>query len=140
MSEDAKIIEPLAKWHPKVYIKGRIRLVNSEKGAFRLEDGDIVKLIIRKIQIEPYKVLGRAYFEGLIVSGGNITIPKKLMEELEIEVGETVEVLLVGFSRLREMLPPEHYEVLKRLKRDSYKIISKEEEKEILNTISFSER
>lgn len=140
MTEEQRIVEPLAKWHPKVYIKGRIRLVSSEKEAFRLEDGDTVKLIIRKIQIEPYRVLGRAYFEGLIVSGGNITIPKKLMEELGIKVGETVEVLLVGFSRLKEMLPPEHYEVIKRLKRGSYKIISEEEEKEILNTISFSER
>ena len=135
MSEPAKIIEPLAKFHAKVYVKGRVRIISNEREFLGLSDGDIVKLIVRTLD-ENRHPLHRAYFEGMLVSGGNVTIPKELITKLGIKKGDIVEILLIGYQKLHEIIPEEHYRLLKQYSSGKFKLISSDEEKQLLETIT----
>lgn len=134
-SNKTKVVEPLAKFHAKVYVKGRIRIINNEREFLELTDGDIVKLIIRTLD-EEKKPVARAYFEGMLVSGGNVTIPKDLIQKLNIKKGDMIEVLLVGYTKLNEIIPEEHYRLLKQFKYGKFKLITADEEKQLLESIS----
>ncbi|MEO2152066.1 MAG: AbrB/MazE/SpoVT family DNA-binding domain-containing protein [Thermococcus sp.] len=132
---EARVIEPLAKFHAKVYVKGRIRIINNEREFLGLNDGDIVKLIIRTLD-EKKKPVARAYFEGMLVSGGNVTIPKDLIQKLNIKKGDMVEVLLVGYTKLNEIIPEEHYRILKQFKYGKFRLITVDEEKQLLENLT----
>ena len=137
MTDQAKIIEPLAKFHAKVYVKGRVRIISNERDFLELADGDIVKLIIRTLD-EDKKPKQRAYFEGMLVSGGNITIPKELKNKLGIKKGDIVEVLLVGYQKLSDVIPEEHFNLLKSYSRGKFKLITAEDEKHILEDFTLT--
>ncbi|WP_048148989.1 AbrB/MazE/SpoVT family DNA-binding domain-containing protein [Palaeococcus ferrophilus] len=135
MTEEPGTIEPLAKFHAKVYVKGRIRIISNERDFLGLSDGDIVKLIIRTLDENKHPV-HRAYFEGMLVSGGNVTIPKELINKLGIKKGDVVEVLMIGYQKLHEIIPEEHYILLKQYSSGKFKLISAAEEKQLLETLT----
>ncbi|NJE47344.1 AbrB/MazE/SpoVT family DNA-binding domain-containing protein [Thermococcus sp. GR7] len=135
--DNAKIIEPLAKFHAKVYVKGRVRIISNERDFLGLSDGDIVKLIIRTLD-ENKRPVHRAYFEGMLVSGGNVTIPKELINKLGIKKGDVVEILLIGYQKLHEIIPEEHYLLLRQYSSGKFKLISADEEKHLLENITLN--
>jgi len=57
---EAKIIEPLAKFHVQVYKNGRIAIPGKEREYFGLDKHDIVNLVVRKVV--GGKIIGRGQF------------------------------------------------------------------------------
>ena len=112
-NSEPKIIEPLAKFHAKVSTKGRVAIPKETRALYELEYGDYLGLIIRKIN--PFTKLPekRAFLVVKLSSSGQIVVPKSLIENLNLEIGEIIEVLLIGIIKTREILSqanvPEEY-------------------------------
>jgi len=99
--DQAKIAEPLAKFHVKVYGNGnRFVLPEPTRIRYRIREGYFIEVIIRTIEIESGAILERAYFIPKVSTNGVITIPKGLVKELDIQKGDVLEVILLNYFSL----------------------------------------
>lgn len=97
MSENAKIIEPLAKFHIKITSGRRFTLPRETRDLYSIQEGYYVELIVRKIDPKLHKIVGRGLFVPKVSTNGVITIPKALVNKLDIQKGEIVEILLINY-------------------------------------------
>ncbi|MFA4701481.1 AbrB family transcriptional regulator [Pyrococcus kukulkanii] len=126
--------EPLAKFHTQVYRNGRIIIPKNERDYFGIDQHDIVELIIRKI--ENGKIVGRGWFIAQLTVRGVLTIPLGLRKELDISDGDFVEVLLLGFIRIEDVIGTEGLKIMKALKANEYRIIGEDDEKRLLSLLA----
>ena len=133
-SSNAKIIELLAKFHAQVYRNGRISIPKNERDYYGLDQHDIVELIVRKYEGD--KITGRGWFLAQLTVNGKLTIPQGLRHELNISDGEFIEVLLVGFIRIEDVIGEQGLRVMRSLRSNEYKLISEEDEKRLLSMLS----
>jgi len=133
--EDAKIPEPLAKFHVQVYKNGRIAIPGNEREYFRLDKHDIVNLVIRKVVNG--KIVGRGQFWAQLTIHGRLTIPYGLRAELDIREGDQIEVLLVDFIKFKGKDRDKAYQLFQAMKSGKYFIIDEDEEQKILENPYF---
>ena len=101
---ESQVIEPLAKFHVKVYGNGnRFVLPEPTRIRYRIREGYFIEVIIRTIEIESGTILERAYFIPKVSTNGVITIPKGLVKELNIQRGDVLEVVLLNYFSLRRL-------------------------------------
>jgi len=112
---DAKIVEPLAKFHAQPTTKGRITIPKET----------------RKLDPQTKKPTKRAVLIARLNTTGQCVIPSELIKQLGIKIrGETIEVLLLSFFKPEEVLADKVLFSKYRtqlLKRD-YAIISEDDE------------
>ncbi len=126
--------EPLAKFHAQVYRNGRIAIPKNERDYYGLDQHDIVELIVRKY--EGNEIIGRGWFLAQLTTRGVLTIPLGLRRELNIVDGDFVEVLLIGFIRIEDVIGDQGLKIMKALRSNEYKLISEEDEKRLLSMLS----
>ena len=131
---EAKIIEPLAKFHAKVSTKGRVAIPKETRKLYELEYGDYLSLIVRKVDPITKSPIKRAFLIVKLSSNGQVVIPKQLLDELNIEIGEITEVLLVGVVKTREILSKANvpFEYQEWIVKKGFSLISKTEEYEFI--------
>jgi len=126
MGENAKIIEPLAKFHAKVTRAGQFTFPYYTRLYYNLNIGDFVELIVRIRDSEL-----RGFFIARLGDKAGVTIPSELRTNLGIKQGDVVEVILIKYYRLSDILG-DKLKVLEELALKGYKIITPEEEKQLL--------
>lgn len=135
MDQEPQVIEPLAKFHSPVYKNGRIAIPSNERDYFGLDKHDIVLLVVRNPN-------GRGLFWAQLTVHGRLTIPQGLRQHLSISEGDFVEVLLVDFIKIKNVVGEEGYRILRAVRTNSYRLLDHSEEIEILkhpkSKISFS--
>ncbi|MBC7108987.1 MAG: AbrB/MazE/SpoVT family DNA-binding domain-containing protein [Methanomassiliicoccales archaeon] len=130
-----EIIEPLAKFHSSINIKGQLVVPAKDRDVFGLNKGDYLEIIVRSFKVVggKLKILKRAYVVVRLSSKGLITIPEEVRKELNISPGDTVEILIVGYHKFDELVSEKGKQLLKLLQGNSHtQIISSEQEKSIL--------
>ncbi len=131
---EQQVIEPLAKFHTQVYRNGRIAIPKNERDYFGIGQHDIVELIIRKIKED--KIIGRGWFLAQLTVRGVLTIPLGLRKELDISDGDFIEVLLLSFIRIEDVIGEKGLKIMRALRANDYRIISDEDEKRLLSMLS----
>lgn len=129
--------EPLAKFHTQVYRNGRIAIPKNERDYYGLDQHDIVELIVRKYEDD--KIIGRGWFLAQLTVRGVLTIPLGLRRELNISDGDFVEVLLIGFIRIEDVIGDQGLKIMKALRSNEYKLISEKDEKRLLSMLSIAQ-
>ena len=124
MTDQPKIIEPLAKYPAKVMIQGRITLISTIREYYHIDLGDFIEVIIRKPSSEE---TSRGHFLARVYDKGYMTIPKGLRDELGIQKGDFVEVLIIDILKPAELLG-EKAKLLKGVIRSKYEILTREQE------------
>jgi|GEM_PF-1963326 AbrB family looped-hinge helix DNA binding protein len=103
---NGQIIEPLAKFHSSINIKGQLVVPAKDREIFGLNKGDYLEIIVRSFKVVDgkLKILKRAYVVVRLSSKGLITIPEEVRKELNISPGDTVEILIVGYHKFEELV------------------------------------
>ena len=122
--QEAKIIEPLAKYPTKVMVQGRITLISTIREYYHIDLGDFIEVIIRKPSRE--EIL-RGHFLARVYDKGYMTIPKGLRDELGIQKGDFVEVLIVDIIKPEELLG-EKAKLLRGVIKGKYEVLTPEQE------------
>lgn len=133
-NQEQHVMEPLAKFHAQVYKNGRIAIPKNERDYFGIGQHDIVELIIRKIEDD--RINGRGWFLAQLTTRGLLTIPLGLRKELNVSEGDFVEVLLLNFIRIEDVIGEKGLKIMRALRASDYKIISEEDEKRLLSMLS----
>ncbi len=136
-SDNAKIIEPLAKFHALITTKGRFTIPKETRRVFGIEEGDYLELVIRKLDPQSKKPIMRAVVIVRLSSMGRGVIPTELIKEMRIKLKEDiVEILIVRFFKPEEILKEKvvFRKYIQDLLKKGYAIISREDEN---NTIQF---
>jgi len=130
-----KIIEPLAKFHVKVHSQYRITFPKETREAYKIQDGDYVIVILRKISGIPPIVLRRALLFLKVSRNGVMVLPKDLVQEFEISIGEILEVLFIRHIPAPKIYVPElsSIESLSIPHKKGFVLLSEFQEKEILS-------
>lgn len=128
MNQEPEIAEPLAKFHAQVYKNGRIAIPSNEREYFKIGQHDLVNLIIRTPN-------GRGRFWAQLTIYGRLTIPLGLRRDLDIKEGDFIEVLLVDYVRVKDIIGERGYAILREVKNNSYEILTPEQEFKILKSI-----
>ncbi|RLF83145.1 hypothetical protein DRN44_01955 [Thermococci archaeon] len=136
MTEEQQVIEPLAKFHVKVYSQHRITFPKETREVYKIQDGDYVLLILRKITETPPNILKRALLFLKISRNGVIVLPKDFIKEFEISIGEIVEILFLKHVSAPKVHIPElsSIKTLTITRNKEFIPISETQEREILNT------
>ena len=132
MEGEAKIIEPLAKFHAQPTTKGRITIPKETRKLYNIEEGDYAELLIRKLDPQTKKPTKRAVLIARLNMTGQCVIPSELIKKLGIKIkGETIEVLLLSFFKPEDVLSDKvlFSKYKAQLLRRGYVIISEEDEK-----------
>ncbi|WP_324734933.1 AbrB/MazE/SpoVT family DNA-binding domain-containing protein [Thermococcus sp. SY098] len=132
MPENQQIIEPLAKFHVPVISKFRVVIPEGEKELFGLNKGTYIEIIIRKINPSNFKPLKRVHTLVKLTSRGMFTINKQIRQELDIEIGDILEILLINYYTLEDLVKDE-YKHLLHFVENGFEIIDEHQEREILN-------
>lgn len=99
-----EIVEPLAKFHVRVYGNGnRFVLPEPTRIRYNIKEGYYIEVIIRTVEIGSGGILERAYFIPKVSTNGVITIPKELVNELQIQKGDILEVILLNYFSLEHL-------------------------------------
>ena len=122
---EAKIIEPLAKFHAKITRGGQFTFPLYTRIYHNLNVGDYVELIIRAKRGD--NIL-RGMFIARVVDKGNITIPKGLRDAMGLGKDSIVEVIVVKAYRLNEILG-DRAKIVRQLSLSKYRLLSQEETK-----------
>ena len=131
---ESQVIEPLAKFHVKVYSQHRITFPKETREVYNIQEGDYVLVVLRKIIGSPPTILKRILLLLKVSKNGVMVLPAKLIKEYEISVGDIVEILFLR----RVPAPKVHIPELSSIKtlnisRDKgFVPISEAQEKEIL--------
>ena len=131
MPENAKIIEPLAKFHARILYNGRIAIPENTRLRYGFDKGDWVELLIRKVQLNGGLILGRGHFFARVTNKGLITIPKGLRDELGLQEKEIVEVILLDFFKIETLLKEKGIRTSK-LIHEGYEVLDEEAERMLL--------
>ena len=106
--DNAKIIEPLAKFHARLDKEGRVAVPKPIRDALNLSKNDYVEVIVRKIEIDhkakQIRVLKQAYLITRLGAKGLIFLPSELKREFNLEEKEIVEIVLYGFHKFDELV------------------------------------
>ena len=124
------VIEPLAKFHTSINVKGQIVLPKRDREVLGLTKDDIVEIIVRKIEASrtEIKILGSAYVVAKLSSRGLITIPEEVRTELKITESSILEILLVGFHKFEDLISPRGKQFLSKLSSKPFRILRPDEE------------
>ena len=130
MSQEQQVIEPLAKFHTSINVKGQIVLPKRDREVLGLTKDDVVEIIVRKIETSStqIKILGTAYVVAKLSSRGLITIPEEVRSELKITENSVLEILLVGFHRFEDLISPKGKQLLSKLNSKPFRILRPNEE------------
>jgi len=120
MTEE-QVIEPLTKFHVKVTRAGQFTFPYYTRLYYNLNIGDFVELIIRTRDSEL-----RGFFIARLGDKARVTIQSELRTNLGIKQGDVVEVVLIKYYRLSDILG-DKLKVLEELALKGYKIITPEE-------------
>jgi len=129
--------EPLAKFHAQVYRNGRIAIPKNERDYYGLGQYDVVELIIRKYRDN--KIVGRGWFLAQLTVSGVLTIPLGLRRELDISDGDFIEVLLLSYIKIEDVIGEKGLKIMKALRLNDYRIISGKDEKRLLSSLSIAQ-
>ena len=105
MTEE-QVIEPLAKFHARLDVSGRVTIPRHVRSVFHIHRNDYIKATIRHINVDlSLKVIYVSGEERNIIMrvgrAGMITIPRKIREKLQLESGDLVEILLLNVFKLK---------------------------------------
>jgi len=93
MPENAKILEPLAKFHARILSQNRITIPKETREVHSISARDYVVVILRKLQgatpIQRVLVILRVSTQGVA------PLPMELVRQLNLVKGEIVEVVLL---------------------------------------------
>jgi len=127
MPDQREIVEPLAKFHIRVTSGRRFTLPRETRDLYSIHEGYYVELIVRKIDPKQQRIIGRGLFVPKVSTNGVITIPKALVNQLNIRKGEIVEVLIIDILKPEDLLS-EKAKLLKGVLRGKYEILTPEQE------------
>jgi AbrB family looped-hinge helix DNA binding protein len=130
-TSEARVIEPLAKFHARVLYNGRIAIPENTRIRYGFGKGDWVEILIRKVEINGGPVLGRGHFFARITNKGLITIPKGLRDELGILEKDIVEIILLDVIKVGAILQKKGVNMSKLIK-DGYEILDENTERILL--------
>ncbi len=133
MQEEQQVIEPLAKFHVPVISKFRVVIPEGEKELFGLSRGTYLEIIIRKIDTSNFKPLKRIHTLVKLTSRGVFTLNKQIRQELGVEIGDILEILLINYYTIEDLVKDE-YSHLVRFVKNGFEVIDERQEREILNT------
>ncbi|MFA4647530.1 hypothetical protein P8X24_09820 [Pyrococcus kukulkanii] len=95
--------EPLAKFQARIDRDGRLIIPRYIRDALNIEQGDYVKIILRKINVNLEErtiyVLNQAQVISKVGRKGAVHIPNDLRGDLNIQPDELVEVILLDFYK-----------------------------------------
>lgn len=101
--QEAKVVEPLAKFQSRVRPQGRVMVPIYIREYFGLQDGDFVIVIIR-IPDQNRKIIGRVFAVAKLYDRGVFTIPKPVRDRFGLKVGDFVEILLVDYIHVKSLI------------------------------------
>ena len=127
-----EIAEPLAKFHAEVDRYGRFTLPKTTRKRYNIDRSDFVELIIRIIKED--KILNRVHVFVRVAKDGKIYLPQKVVKEFGIEQDDILEVLLIRYFKIDDLLAEEAREI-KHLLKNKYEIITTTQEREILASL-----
>ena len=128
-----EVTEPLAKFHVPVISKFRVVIPDGEKELFGLSKGSYIEIIIRKIDPSNFKPLKRIHALVKLTSRGMFTLNKQIRQELGVEIGDILEILLINYYTIEDFVKDE-YKHLFRFGENGFEVIDEHQEREILNT------
>ncbi|WP_297090880.1 AbrB/MazE/SpoVT family DNA-binding domain-containing protein [Thermococcus sp.] len=106
--QEAKIIEPLAKFHARLDKEGRIAVPKAIRDALNLAKNDYIEVVIRKVEIDHTKreirILRQAYLITRLGAKGLIFLPSELKKQFDLKEKDIVEVVLYGFHKFDELV------------------------------------
>ena len=129
--EQAKIIEPLAKFHVPVISKFRVVIPDGEKELFNLTKGTYIEVIIRTIDTATLHPLKRVHALVKLTGRGMFTITKPMREELGVKIGDMLEVLLIARYSLEDIVKEEYHQLL-RFAENGFEVVDEAREQEII--------
>lgn len=95
--------EPLAKFHARLDKDGRLVIPRYIRDTLKIERGDYVKLIVRKIKIDfqdkTIFVKSQKQIISKIGRKGTAYIPNEIRRDLNIEPNELVEIVLLDIFK-----------------------------------------
>ncbi|BAD84283.1 transcription regulator, SpoVT/AbrB family [Thermococcus kodakarensis KOD1] len=102
----ARVAEPLAKFHARLDRDGRVTIPRHVRTVFHINKDDYIKATIRRVYVDlglkTIFILGED--TGVIMRvgrGGMVTIPQKVREELQLDPGDLVEVIIENVFKLK---------------------------------------
>lgn len=131
-NQEAKIIEPLAKFHAQPTTKGRITIPKETRKLYNIEEGDYVELLVRKLDPQTKKPTKRAVLIAKLNTTGQCVIPSELSKKIGIQLKQDViETLLLGFFKPEDVLTDKviFSKYKNQLLKRGYAIISEDDEK-----------
>jgi len=129
MSQEEKIVEPLAKFHAETDTQGRFYLPKATCKRYNIHINDYVELLVRFFD-ESNSITFRAHVFVRVASNRLIHLPKALREQANGD-RRLIEVLLIAHYTPNDLLSPIGKTVLSLFK-SKYRVLSLEEEKQIL--------
>ena len=108
MSQEEKIVEPLAKFHARLDKEGRVVIPKPIRDALNLTKNDYIEVVVRKIEIDHEKreirILRQAYLITRLGTKGLIFLPSELKKQFDLKEKDIVEVVLYGFHKFDELV------------------------------------
>ena len=104
MNQVGKIVEPLAKFHALITTKGRFTIPKETRKLYRIDEGDFVELIVRKIDPQTLTPTKRAVTILKVSTNGVCVLPKVLMNTISVNKGDIIELLLMSSIKPEEIL------------------------------------
>ena len=129
---NAKIIEPLAKFHAQPTTKGRITIPKETRKLYNIEEGDYAELLIRKLDPQTKKPTKRAVLIAKVGVNGRVVIPSELSKKMGIQLKQDIiEALLLNFFKPEDILTDKviFSKYKNQLLRRGYVLISEADEK-----------
>jgi len=103
---EQQVLEPLAKFHARVDVNGRILIPKYIRDTYGINPGDFVFLLVRIIQIDKESrkvyVLNQFKFSAKINARGLVVIPKHFRDQYDLKPETLVEVLLLDHHKPNE--------------------------------------
>lgn len=136
---NAKIIEPLAKFHAKVHSQYRVTFPRETREAFNIQEKDYVVLIVRKIEGHPPIPTKRALVVLKVSTNGVMVLPVELVKRFGISKGEIIEILFLRHIHPPKIVIPEvPVQITGELAKRGYILLSEDQEISILRSAGTS--
>ena len=135
MSEEKQVAEPLMKMPVTLDNQFRFVIPSPVRKFYGIQDKDVIEVIIRKIRKEDDRILieSRGYLITQVSVRGLIKIPLKLREQMRISHEDFIEVILIDYHSLDELLSEKGKSILKKIKTGSHaEVIDKQFELALL--------
>jgi AbrB family looped-hinge helix DNA binding protein len=117
-TNEARVIEPLAKFHARLDVEGRIVVPKYVRDALGISPQDYLQISIRKVLIDSENkiiyILDEVQFVEQLQRRGSVRIPHKIRKSLELEPEDLVEVLIWDFYKPDEPKPHTHFKYVRK--------------------------